>query len=364
MADLFSPFTLRSGAVLANRVALAPLTNQQSAEDGTLSDDEKRWLLRRAHGGFALVSTCASHVLRAGKGFDGQLGCYDDHLLPGLTALGEGIRAAGPIGVVQLYHGGVRSPSRLTGVRPVSASEFAEDREGFEPPRALPEPEIAAVMDAFVAAAHRSHRAGFAGVELHAAHGYLLSQFLSSTMNVRDDGWGGTPARRMRLVRELARRVRREIPAPFVVGVRVSPEDYGLARGIDLDETLELTSRLADDGVDYVHASLWDGVRNTKKRPDEHPVPLFRNALPKDVALVAAGGVYTREDADEFLAKGADVVAVGRAAILDPDWPLHAKEPGFTPRRGPLTPAELLEVDVSPTFAKYLERFKGLVAVP
>ncbi len=217
-------------------------------------------------------------------------------------------------------------------------------------------------MDAFGQAAARVGRAGFHGVEIHGAHGYLLSQFLSATMNTRADGWGGDLEGRARLIRAVARRVREELPRPAIVGVRLSPEDYGLAKGLDVDETIEVAARLADDGVDYVHLSLWDGSRNTAKHPAEHAVSMLRRALPSEVRIVAAGGVWTPEDAASLLARGADIVAIGRAAILDPDWPEHAREPGFTPIRGPLSPEELGARAVSPRFVEYLRRFKGIVA--
>src|SRR4029077_13813122 len=129
----------------------------------------------------------------------------------------------------------------------------------------------------------------FEGIELHGAHGYLLSQFLSATYNRRDDRWGGSLEHRARLLREPPRAVRAAVPAGFVVGVRLSPEDRGNARGLDLDESLQVARWLADDGADFIHLSLWDATRNTAKRPSEHPLPLFRDAVPRDVALVACG---------------------------------------------------------------------------
>lgn len=359
--DLLSPVRFRGGAVARNRVCLAPLTNLQSADDGVLSDDERRWLERRAAGGFGVVETCAAHVLAEGKGFDGQLGIWGDHQLPGLTALAAAIADAGALGLVQLYHGGVRSPSRLTGVQPWSASVFHEDRPTFEPPRAGTEDDIAGAIAGFVAAARRAHAAGFHGVELHAAHGYLLGQFLSRTMNVRDDAWGGDLTGRARLVRTIAREVRAAVPAPFVLGVRISPEDFGYARGLDLDESLELAGWLAEDGVDFIHLSLWDARRNTQKRPEAHAVPLFRAAVPAEVRLVVAGDLWTAADAAAQLGRGADLVALGRAAILNPDWPKQATAPEFAPERGPLTPAALGELAISPRFVEYLRRFKGMV---
>lgn len=358
---LASPITFRCGATARNRVALAPLTNQQSHDDGTLSDDERRWLERRAEGGFGVVATCASHVSADGKGFDGQLGVWNDEQLPGLRSLAAALSARGALGMVQLYHGGVRSPSRLTGQQPWSASSFDEPREGFERPRPATEADLERVHRDFVAAAQRSRTAGFAGVELHAAHGYLFSQFLSRTMNQRSDGWGGSLAARARLLREVTRAVRSACPAPFVLGVRLSVEDFGHAHGLDLDESLEVAAWLAEDGVDFVHLSLWDVHRNTVKRPEQHAVPLFRAALPAEVRIFVAGKIWTRADAVAQLELGADVVALGRSAILNPDWPRLALAGDFTPERGPLSPAELQALAISPSFARYLRRFPNMV---
>lgn len=356
---LLSPLTLRCGATLKNRIALAPLTNQQSHEDGRLSDDEFNFLARRAACGFGLVETCASHVTRTGKGFSGQLGVYSDDLLPGLGRLAGEIASHGAAGLVQLYHGGVRSPSKLTGVQPVSASAFTEDHPKFEQPRALGEDEIHDIIAAFVAAAKRSQAAGFAGVELHGAHGYLLSQFLSRTMNTRKDQWGGTFEGRARLLREVTREVRRQTKPDFIVAVRISPEDFGYAHGLDLDESLQLAEWLAEDGIDLLHLSLWDVRKNTAKRPQEHPLPLFRLRLDNAVKIVVAGKIWTGADAAQVLERGADVVSLGRAAILNPDWPRKfAANKAFEPVRGPLTPAEFGLRAVSPTFVDYLRRFR------
>jgi 2,4-dienoyl-CoA reductase-like NADH-dependent reductase (Old Yellow Enzyme family) len=363
-ARLREPLTLRAGVTLKNRLALAPLTNTQSADDGTLRETEARWLGRRARGGFGLVETCAAFIDSGGKGFDGQLGVHDDVHAEATAALAADIAATGACGIVQLVHGGARSPSRLTGQQPVAPSVFVEDSPGFEPPRSLATDEILALRDAFIAAAVRVQQAGFAGVELHAAHGYLLSQFLSRTMNTRSDGWGGELEGRLRLLVEVARGVREACGRGFVVGVRLSPEERGFAKGIDLDDSLEAARRVADDdsgAVDFVHISLWDGRAMTKKRPDQHPARLFRDALPTTTALIAAGGAWTADDALALMAQGADVVAVGRAAILDPDWVKHVVIEGRAPVRGPRTAAELEAVDVSPGFVSYLRRFPGLV---
>jgi 2,4-dienoyl-CoA reductase-like NADH-dependent reductase (Old Yellow Enzyme family) len=351
--------TFRNGVRARNRFWLAPMTNKQSHPDGSLSDDELRWLRMRASGGFGVVDTCAAHVALDGQGWPGELGVYDDRLTPGLQRLASALASEGALGLVQIFHGGVRAPSSLTGQVPWSATDA--EVPNAERPRAATEDDLKRVITQFQQAAVRSHAAGFAGVELHGAHGYLPGQFLSA-MNTRTDRWGGSLENRARLLRELTRAVRAAVPDGFLVGVRLSPEDFGNARGLDLDESREVARWLAADGIDFLHLSLWDARRPTKKRPADHPVPLFRDVLPADVALVVAGGVWTREDAETLLGLGASAVAVGRAAVANPDWATRIADPAWQPRRPPLTVAELGERGLSPAFADYMRNWKGFVA--
>ncbi|HSS02411.1 MAG TPA: NADH:flavin oxidoreductase [Kofleriaceae bacterium] len=359
---LYEPLTFRSGAVMPNRIALAPMTNGQSLPDGRLGDDELAWLARCADGGFGLVETCAAYVGLDGKAWDGELGVDRDDDLPGLTRLAARLKRGGALAMVQLFHGGVRATQRLSGEQVWSASAWQEDAPTFEVPRPATADDIARAIDQFAAAAERCQRAGFDGIELHGAHGYLLSQFLSSTMNPRSDGWGGDLAGRARLVREVTRAVRARVGSRFTVGVRLSLEDRGYARGLDLDDNLQVARWLADDGVDFIHASLWDFKAMTKKYGDQHAVALLRAALPSDVAVIAAGGLWTADDAIAVLERGADAIALGRAAICNPSWPIEARTPGWEPRRPPMTRAELHERSVSPIFVEYLTRWKNFVA--
>ncbi len=318
------------------------MTNCQSHEDGSLGDDEFRWLARRAHG-YGVTSTCAAHVSAEGKGFPGQLGVFDDALLPGLEKVAGMMRESETVGLVQLYHGGERSLDKRDWVHTASERDLAQ------------------LVEDFAAAAVRCERAGFAGVELHGAHGYVFGQFLSSH-NDRNDAWGGAFENRVRLIVDATRAVRARARSSFVVGVRLSPEDFGQAKGLDLDESISVSKTLADANVDYVHLSLWDCKRNTKKRPEASAITLFREALPKDVLVIACGAIWTREDADAAIAKGADVVALGRSAILNPDWPQRAIDPAWAPTRPPMSAEDLHTRDVSETFVGYLRSFKNLVA--
>lgn len=360
---LFEPYTLRCGVTLPNRVALAPLTNLQSHADGLLADAELAFLARRADGGFGLVSTCAAYVARDGQAWDGELAIDRDECLPGLTTLAARIHAAGAKAIVQLFHGGVRADSALTGEPVWSASAFTEGAPEGVVPRMATEQDITTVIDRFVAAAERAQRAGFDGVELHGAHGYLFSQFLSCTMNLRTDGWGGDIAARARLLRETTQRVRARCGARFMLGVRLSLEDFGQARGLDLDESLQVIRWLVEDGVDFVHISLWEAERMTTKRPAAHPLTLVRAIVPREVAVLTAGKIWSREDAEAALARGADVVALGRSAIVNPDWPTMVRA-GTPIVRPPVTRAWLGDQAVSPRFVQYLTKWKNFIADP
>jgi 2,4-dienoyl-CoA reductase-like NADH-dependent reductase (Old Yellow Enzyme family) len=358
--DLFDGLSFRNGVKARNRIFLAPMTNMQSHDDGTLSDDELHWLDVRAKGGFGVISTCASHVTADGQGWKGELGIFDDKHLPGLTRLASTLRAAGSTNIVQIFHGGARADAKLIGGLPITASN-----EGDPPTaREATVDDIERFINAFRDAAVRAHRAGFDGVELHGAHGYLLGQFLSATGNRRTDEWGGSLENRARLMREATRRTRAAVPASFVVGIRISPEDFGQTKGVDLDENLQLAKWLCDDGIDFLHISMWDSFSNTKKRPEEHAIPLFRAAIPADVPLVVAGSIWTREQAEGLLAKGADGVALGRSAIANPEWPKQIADASWVPRRPPMTPEELKERGLSDSFVNYMRRFKFVADAP
>ncbi len=360
---MLSPLTLaRSGRVLRNRLVVAAMTNKQSNADGTLHDDELRWLARRAEGGFGIVTTCAAHVSPEGQGWEGELGVFDDAHIPGLRRLAGAIEGSGALSLVQLFHGGVRAPSSLTGQRPWSASSFSLPGEGFEVPRAASAEEIERTVEAFGAAAARCEAAGFSGVELHGAHGYLLSQFLGSRSNQRDDAWGGPSIeRRARFILAALDAARARTSERFVVGVRISPEIEDI--GVDLDESLQVARWLVEGGADFLHVSLWDAWKPSRKRPDS-PKPLttlFREALPEGFPLMIAGGIWTPAQAAEIMAQGADLVAMARAAIGNPDWPRQAAEPGFEPARPPFSPERLRQSALSEAFVDYMRRWPGFV---
>ena len=218
------------------------------------------------------------------------------------------------------------------------------------------------MIAAFAAAARRLESAGVDGVELHGAHGYLLSQFQSAELNRRTDEWGGSLEHRARLIRRTMQATRAAVSDEFIVGVRLSPESSPSLPGIDLDETLQVARWMCDDGADFIHISLWDAEQMTTKRPGEHAARIFRDALPAQVPLITAGNIWTEDDALAQLAHGADAVALGRAAITNPDWPRQVVARGGAPKRPPVTGDELRARALGPVFVDYMRRWEGFVS--
>ena len=354
MADLFSPLTLAHGPALKNRFMLAPLTNLQSHPDGVLSDDEFRWLTLRAKGGFGLTMTCAAHVQAVGQGFPGQLGIFGDQHLPGLTRLAAAIKGHGSVSSVQLHHAGNRSPKDLVG-QPVCPSDDPETGA-----RGLSLGEVEQLVEDFVAAAVRADQAGFDGVEIHGAHGYVLAQFLSPEINRREDRYGGSIENRARIVFEIIDGVRARTRPDFQVGLRLSPERFGL-RLAEIRDTAQAV--LTDGRIDYLDMSLWDVF----KEPVEEAfkgrslMSWFTDLDRGNVRLGVAGKITTPAIAAKMLDDGADYVLIGRAAILHHDFPERARDPAFTPIALPVTAEHLQNEGLGPAFVTYMATWPGFV---
>ncbi|MDB5443726.1 MAG: NADH:flavin oxidoreductase/NADH oxidase [Phenylobacterium sp.] len=357
MPDVLTPLAFAHGPAMKNRFALAPLTNLQSHTDGRLSDDEFRWLTKRAEGGFGMTMTCAAHVQRIGQGFPGQLGVFGDEHLEGLTRLATAIKANDSLAKVQLHHAGMRSPKELIGEAPVCPSDNAEFGA-----RGLSTTEVEQLVEDFVAAAQRAERAGFDGVELHGAHGYVLAQFLSPEINRRQDRYGGSLENRARIIREIIAGVRARCRADFSLGVRLSPERFGLK----LMEIRQVAGELMAEGrIDYLDLSLWDYAKEPVE--DEfkgRTLMSWFTDLPRgDVRLGCAGKVMSGADVRACLERGMDFVFLGRAAILHHDYPKkYAADPDFTPASLPVTEAHLRQEGLGPAFVQYMRTWKGFVA--
>jgi 2,4-dienoyl-CoA reductase-like NADH-dependent reductase (Old Yellow Enzyme family) len=177
------------------------------------------WLVRRAKENFGMIITCAANVSADGQGWKGELGIYDDKHIPGLHRLAEGIQQHGSLAIVQIFHGGARSPENLIGEQPWSASAhvmpFAKTPVEV---RAATQQDMDRVITDFVMAAKRAVDSGFDGVELHGAHGYLLHQFLSTATNQRSDEWGGSFENRSKLLRTILQKIKQDVSSKLYSG--------------------------------------------------------------------------------------------------------------------------------------------------
>jgi 2,4-dienoyl-CoA reductase-like NADH-dependent reductase (Old Yellow Enzyme family) len=359
MTTYSQPLDFMRGPSLANRFMLAPLTNLQSNVDGTLSDDEIHWLTMRAEGGFGLVMTAAAHVQRQGQGFPGQLGIWSDDHLPRLTELAAKLRERGALSSVQLHHAGMRSPAELIGEAP--QGPFADDETGT---RALTTAEVEQLRDDFIAAAVRAERAGFDGVEIHGAHGYVLAQFLDAANNRREDRYGGSFENRKRLILEVVDGIRAACRPDFQLGLRLSPERFN----IDFAEAKIFAQQVMEGGqLDYLDMSLWDCFKAPVGEADD-AAPLISHftALPRGkTRLGVAGKIMDAAKVQACLDAGADFVLVGRGAILYHDFAARClNDPDFAAAQVPVSEAHLRAEGLGEAFLGYMKSWKGFVAEP
>jgi len=350
----------RTGLTTSNRTVLAAMTNKQSHADGRVSEDEIRWLEARSKGGFGIVTTAATHVLEDGQGWEGEFGTWSDHHLDGLRRLASSIKRHGAIGLAQLFHGGMRAPEHLTGHQPKSAS-INSLGVGKGNSRTMTEEEIHEAIEAFGKAAERCEQAGFHGVELHGAHGYLIAQFLGAGTNKRTDAWGGDQTARTQFLEAIVKEVRKRTTPNFLVGVRLSPELDSC--GMSLEDSLHTLHLCGSMALDFLHVSCWDidktGVFNGEERPF---TSIFREHLPSAMPLMTTGGIWTGDDAKKAMHQGGDFVGVARAGIAHPSWPAYLAAGSEEPSRPPFTEEWLSEASLNATFIAYMRRWDGFVS--
>jgi 2,4-dienoyl-CoA reductase-like NADH-dependent reductase (Old Yellow Enzyme family) len=337
MSHLFDPLPIRS-LTLANRIVVSPMC-QYSSVDGFANDWHFVHLGTRAVGGASLVMTEASAVTAEGRISPHDLGIYDDRHVDGLARCVRFIHDQRALAGSQLAHagrkgstarpwqGGGAVPREHGGWQPVgpTAEPFAAH---YPIPRPLQTAEIPGIVDAFRDAARRALAAGFDVVEVHAAHGYLIHEFLSPLVNTRTDAYGGSFDSRVRLCLEVVDAIRDVWPERLPLFVRISATDWKDG-GWDLDQAVELARRLRAHGVDLVDCSSGGAVYDQQITIGPgYQVP-FAERIKRDagVATGAVGLITRAEQADAIISHGqADVVLLARELLRDPYWPLHAAE--------------------------------------
>lgn len=336
MSRLFSPLTLRD-LTLRNRIGVSPMC-QYSSIDGLANDWHLVHLGALASGGAGLVLTEAAAVVPEGRISLHDLGIWSDAHVPMLRRITDFIQAQGAVAGIQLAHAGRKASTHRpwegsgavapadggwSNVKAPSALAFAPD---YPRPEALTLDEIAQVIEAFAASARRALDSGFRVAEIHAAHGYLLHEFLSPLSNQRTDAYGGRFENRVRLLCEVSAAVRAVWPAEWPMLVRISATDWAEG-GWDIDESVALSARLQALGIDLIDCS--SGGLAAHQRITVGPgyqVPFARRIRHEAHIPTAAVGLITEPaQAEAIIANGdADLVLLARELLRNPRWPLQA----------------------------------------
>ncbi|REA64392.1 NADH:flavin oxidoreductase [Dyadobacter luteus] len=326
--QLFEAFAFKNGIQTKNKIAMAPMTTWASNDDYTVADDEIRHYQARS-GSVGVVITGCTRVAANGIGFHNEYASYDDAFLPGLERLAAAAKKGGAPAILQIYHAGNKAVLDLTPDKlPVSASAVALVPSAFYQggvvSRELTHDEILEMINAFGETTRRAIQAGFDGIELHGAHGFLLQNFFSPYYNQRTDHWGGSTEKRMNFALAVIKQVQQVIKTyadrPFLVGFRISPEEQESYR---VKDTFPFIDRLIEYGIDYLHVSLFSLLYQKPmdgQDADTTILKLILDHVNQRIPVVAAGGIKQADDAVEAINMGLSLVAVGHALIINPDW--------------------------------------------
>ncbi|MGX7205511.1 NADH-dependent flavin oxidoreductase [Enterococcus pingfangensis] len=325
--QLQQKYSLNASVTLQNHLIMAPMTTWSSHEDQTVSTAEIEYYGARAKS-VGMVITGSSHVQENGVGFANELGAYDDRFLPGLTELAKAIKSGGAKAILQLNHAGNKAlPKFIADADVVSSSSVFAPETPFAPgqiPRSLTESEILHVIEDFGEATKRAIEAGFNGVEIHGAHGFLIQNFLSPHYNQRTDSWGGNLENRLRfaiaIVDEVKKIAKKYADPSFIIGYRISLEERE-ADGLRLTDTETLIEHLIAKKVGYLHLSLGDALTDHEHSGgnNEPFIQRISKLVDHRVPLIAAGSLNTFDRMASALDNGLDLVAVGHSLVANPD---------------------------------------------
>lgn len=343
---LFETITLPNGVVLNDRLGVAPMTTYSGNPDGTVSDEELVYYRRRANIGSLYISACIA-VSENGIAFPNQFIGFSDDVMPRLKQMASEMKSGGNKAILQIQHGGRQGQPTLIQANETVAPSAVEGPAGKPTPRALTAEEITAIIRDFGETTRRAVEAGFDGVEIHGANTYLIQQFVSEMTNRRDDEWGGSLENRLKFpVAVLAevKRVAAEVADDqFIIGYRLSAEEYMEdSVGYTINETKVLTEKLIEGGIHYLHVSLLDFQKLPHDdQGDGSIVEILSKLIDGRIAFVAVGSVKTPEEAVAALQEGADIVVMGRQALIDPEWTEKVKA-GKESEINPSIPKEMV----------------------
>jgi 2,4-dienoyl-CoA reductase-like NADH-dependent reductase (Old Yellow Enzyme family)/thioredoxin reductase len=331
---LFTPLTI--GLLeLRNRIVMAPMATHYADETGAVTERLKNYYIERARGGVGLIILESGYIHPLGRGGMRRMGLHEDRLIPGLKGLVDALHAEGTKVSSLLHHAGRQIDVKNTaGQYPVSASSLPAGMEAVVP-RRLKVQEIEALVEAFGQSARRSLAAGFDAIVIHAAHGYLIHQFLSPLSNIRRDRYGGTFTRRLRFLQEIVLRCQESIGKDYPLMVRISASEF-IPGGITLRDGQKIARRLEEWGVKAIHVS--GGTHDTVEM-EIQPMAIPRGCLVHlaegikkavRIPVGTVGKILEPNMAEEILQRGkADLIAMGRALLADPELPQKAWEGRF-----------------------------------
>ena len=326
-APLFQTYTLNNGVTIKNRLAVAPMTHFGSQADGLISDQERTFLNNRA-GDMGLFITAATLVQKDGKAFHGQPEATGEHCLDSLKETAQILQQQGAKAILQIHHGGSKAiDDLLDGLDKISASASEAEHA-----REATAEEVEALIASYAQAADLALRAGFDGVEIHGANGYLIQQFYSAQSNRRNDQWGGSLENRMRFplavidavvaVREKHQR------DDFIIGYRFSPEEPGDG-GLTMTETGALIDALVQKPLQYLHVSLWEFDKKIRRGGDtaQTRMQFIHERINGKLPLIGVGNLFT---ADQILAAyetgWAEFIALGKTVMINPHIATQIRE--------------------------------------
>lgn len=324
---LFSPGTI-GGLTTKNRLVMPPMVRNYADRNGRVTDRYVDHIERIAEGGVGTMILEASFIAPEGKGFVNELGIHSDSMIPGLKRLVAAAHAHGAMIGPQLYHAGRQTSQKIIGVQPVAPSAIPDPSSG-ELPRELSVSEIKRLVAQYAQAAMRAKMAGCDFVEIHGAHGYLITQFLSAFSNQRTDEYGGTTEKRLRFLLDVFGAVRTAVGEKFPITVRLSGDEM-VPTGLTIKDTVLIAKRLEDAGANALHISVGNyasyarGMMIPPMAIDDAPLVPLAEEVKKAVHIpvIAVAKIRNPKLAEKIITNNqADFVAIGRTLLADPDWP-------------------------------------------
>lgn len=328
MSYLLKP--LQAGSLaLSNRLVMPPMAIAKT-EDGVVNQAILDYYQEKSNGGyFSLIIIEHSFISPEGKAHPGQLSIADDHVLEGLRSLASVIHQNGSKAVMQLSHAGSGTKQEVIGIIPVAPSSIPHPLNGITP-KEMTKQEITEIIQAFQDAALRAKVAGFDGVEIHSAHGYLLNQFFSPLTNKRTDEYGGTIDNRIRLHLEVIKAIRTVVGNDFPLLLRLGASDYKEG-GITIDDSQTAAKEFEKAGIDIL--DITGSFLGFNAPPGSSAKQGYFSPLTKaikevvSIPVILTGGITEPQMAEQLLASGkADLIGVGRAILKDSQWAKHAIE--------------------------------------